>query len=133
MIVIYNNILYNNNRSHKNKFQKIIERLVIYISAILGHTCTPNVSPHVPVRTVVHIHVYEKHTICILKSGIQTKKDFITQSTWSQIIIAATQIGRASCRERVQISVVAVSLKKKIMELIGTSGCLLLYFNNLKP
>src|SRR2546430_16075032 len=30
------------------------------------------------------------------------------------------QIGRASCRERVEISVVAVSLKKKIKKLPGT-------------
>src|SRR2546429_9100825 len=30
-----------------------------------------------------------------------------------------TQIGRASCRERVEISVVAVSLKKKRLVLIG--------------
>ena len=36
------------------------------------------------------VHVYEKHTICISKSGIQSKKHFITQSTWSQIILAAT-------------------------------------------
>ena len=50
----------------------MIERLlVISIPAIQRHTCTPNVSPHVPVRTVVHKHVYEKHiTICVSKSGI---------------------------------------------------------------
>ena len=61
---------------------------MISISAILRHTCTPNVSPHVSVCTVVHIHVhvYENHEFCILKSG--AKKHFITQSTWSQIILA---------------------------------------------
>ena len=65
---------------------------MISISAILRHTCTPNVSPHVHVSvcTVVHIHVYENHEFCILKSGIETTKHFITQSTWSQIVLAAT-------------------------------------------
>src|SRR5690242_21364032 len=33
-----------------------------------------------------------------------------------EVLILPRQIGRASCRERVEISVVAVSVKKKIME-----------------
>ena len=43
--------------------------MVISISAILRHICTPNVSEHVLVRTVVHKNVYDKHMICISKSG----------------------------------------------------------------
>ena len=34
--------------------------LVIFTAAILRHTCTPNVSPHGLLHTVLHIHVYEK-------------------------------------------------------------------------
>ena len=91
MIVIYNNIIYNKNRSLlciikflENNWKIIGD----FYFCNLRHTCTPNVSPHVSVCTVVHIHVYENHEFCILKSG--TKKHFITQSTWSQIILAAT-------------------------------------------
>ena len=41
---------------------------------------------------------------------------FFTNLPGSASLTASTQIGRASCRERVQISVVAVSLKKKKKE-----------------
>ena len=61
--------------------------MVISNSAILRHTCTPNVSPHVQVRTVVDIHVYEN---ILLRFAINEIRYLITQSTWSQIILAAT-------------------------------------------
>ena len=37
--------------------------------------------------------------------------------SWAKITKQTVEIGRASCRERVQISVVAVSLKKKKKEI----------------
>ena len=74
---------------------KFLERyLVIFTSAILRHTCTPNVSPHGPLRTVLHIHVYGK-TYNLYRSWVfrlnpcLDQEAFITQSTWSQIVYAA--------------------------------------------
>ena len=56
-----------------------LENNLMMISAILRHTCTctRNVSPHVYTCTVVH--VYEIHTICISKSGIQAEAFYNTK------------------------------------------------------
>ena len=63
---------------------------MIFISAIRRHICTPNVSPHVPVRTVVHKHVYEKHYDLHIEIRYIDQEAFHNTSTWSQIILAAT-------------------------------------------
>ena len=63
---------------------------MISISAILRHICTPNVSPLVPVRTVVNKNVYEKTYDLHIKIRYIDQEAFRNTSTWSQIILAAT-------------------------------------------
>src|SRR2546421_11577724 len=57
---------------------------------------------------VPHRHVYGEQWIKVIKEGVNATP-LPTVNTTGYI----DQIGRASCRDRVQISVVAVSLKKK--------------------
>src|SRR5258706_13180897 len=50
------------------------------------------------------------------KTGAYRGDTWLWNGGWHQVCPAHSQIGRASCRERVEISVVAVSLKKKVTD-----------------
>src|SRR5688572_33100893 len=54
-----------------------------------------------------------KHQQILLKLGARILTWIEQQRTGGQVFIAPFEIGRASCRERVEILVVAVSIKKK--------------------
>ena len=62
----------------------------------------------------------KKHRIKLYEIGYVTKGTGVFYKRKGKLI--RMKIGRASCRERVQISVVAVSLKKKINVVVATSG-----------
>src|SRR5262249_62157211 len=61
---------------------------------------------------VPHRHVYGEQWIKFMKDGVNATP-LPTVNTTGYIDHAAFQIGRASCRDRVESSVVGVSLKKR--------------------